>query len=77
MQGVIEMLERHRRVLTRAFVAAAGVIAVFLIGAGILLLWNPALILKVLIYGFATGCLLLGAVTLISLLTAAFGGLTQ
>ena len=67
------MTERFSRAIVRIGIAAAGVMAVLFIGIGVLLLWNPAFLLKIFTYGIACGGLLLGAVILISLLVAAVG----
>lgn len=67
------MTEQFSRALVRIGVAVVAVMAVLFVGIGALLLWNPAFMLNILLYGIAGGCLFLGAVTLISLLTAAFG----
>ena len=67
------MTERFSRAIVRIGIAAAGVMAVLFIGTGVLLIWDPAFLLNILTYGIACGCLLLGAVILISLLAAAVG----
>lgn len=64
------MTEQFSRAIVRIGIAAAGVIAVLFLGLGALILWNPAFMLSVFIYGIAGGCLVLGTVILISLLAA-------
>lgn len=64
------MMEQFSRAIVRIGIAAAVVLSVLLIGVGVLLLWKPVLVLNILVYGIAGGCLLFGAATLFSLLAA-------
>ena len=68
------MMEQFSRALVKVGIAAAGVLSILLIGVGVLLLWKPALILNILVYGIAGGCLLFSAAMLLSLLAASFKG---
>lgn len=58
------------RALAQLGIASAVILSTLLIGAGVLLFWNPALVLRVLVYGIAIGCMIFGASILISLLAA-------
>lgn len=62
------MMERFGYALVRIGFAATIVLAVLLLGVGVLLLWKPALVLSILIYSVAGGCILVGAFILIAML---------
>ena len=68
------MSEQFSRALARLVTTVTGTMLVLLAGTGILLLWNPALIMSIFVYGTAGVCLLFVASSLISLLAAAFKG---
>lgn len=66
------MMQQFSRAVVKFGAAIVGVLALLFVGAGILLLCNPALILSLFVYGLGGGCLLFGAVALIGLLGSAF-----
>ena len=63
-------MERFCKAIAKLTVIMAIILALLLIGIGLLIIWNPVLVVKIAVYGIGFGCLAVAGVCLIGLLAA-------